>query len=53
MFLKDFRLLIRKLEIKTLKSFVKRTNSNVIKEISKEEQRAFFDRLRTAGLKRI
>ncbi|WP_061250342.1 helix-turn-helix domain-containing protein [Leptospira alstonii] len=49
MFFKDFHLLIKKLETKIQKSFGKRTNSN-IEEISKEEQKAFFDRLRTARI---
>ncbi|WP_167882540.1 helix-turn-helix domain-containing protein [Leptospira kmetyi] len=49
MFFKDFHLLIRKFETTILKSFRKRINSN-IKEISKEEQKAFFDRLRTARI---
>ncbi|MBM9500284.1 helix-turn-helix transcriptional regulator [Leptospira sp. 201903071] len=49
MFFKEFHFLIRKLETIVLKSFGKRANSN-IKEISKEEQNAFFDRLRTARI---
>ncbi|WP_078124776.1 helix-turn-helix domain-containing protein [Leptospira alexanderi] len=49
MFFKDFHLLIRKLEARILKSFEKQANS-YIREISKEEQKAFFDRLRTARI---
>ncbi|MBM9576225.1 helix-turn-helix transcriptional regulator [Leptospira sp. 201903070] len=49
MFFKDFHFLIKKFETKIQKSFGKRTNSN-IRKISKEQQKAFFDRLRTARI---